>query len=100
MSKPTPTPWRFEPWHIQEGPSAVLAPEGWIICTTSSDEDAAFIVKCVNSHDALVVALQAVQGRIMNAKIDLQTGHTKAAGVQTLDGIIKFVDDVLVQVPA
>lgn len=40
-------------------------------------------------------ALQATQGQIMNAKIDLQTGQTKAAALKTLDGIIKFVDKAL-----
>ena|SRR5258707_10056577 len=48
--------------------------------------------------ETLVNALQATQGRIMNAKIDLQTGHTKAAGIQTLDGIIRFVDNVVATV--
>jgi len=60
MGEHTSIPWRFEPWHIQEGPSAVLAPEGWIICTTSNDENASHIVKCVNSHDALVKKLEEI----------------------------------------
>jgi hypothetical protein len=48
--------------------------------------------------DALIMVLQAVQGKIMNVKIDLQTGHTKAAGIRTMDGIIKFVDDALASI--
>ena len=50
------------------------------------------------SDEPLRVTLQATLGRVMNAKIDLQTGHTKAAGIRTLDEIIKFVDDALAQV--
>ena len=43
-------------------------------------------------------ALQATQGRIINVKIDLQTRHTKAAALKTLDGIIKFIDAALAAV--
>lgn len=51
-------PWRFVPWHIEEGSSAVRCLEGWIVCTTSSDDDAAFIVRACNSFDELVEALK------------------------------------------
>jgi hypothetical protein len=61
MAEHTQTPWRMSPWHIEEGPSAVRTgkdyPEDFIICTTASDEDAAFIVKAVNNHDAMIQAL-------------------------------------------
>lgn len=43
MSGFTPGPWKFVPWHIEEGPSAVRSPEGWLICTTSSDANAILI---------------------------------------------------------
>lgn len=52
-TKHTPTPWKFIPWHIEEGPSAVRAPEGWLICETSSDANAEMIVLAVNSHASL-----------------------------------------------
>jgi hypothetical protein len=42
-TKPTPGPWKFVPWHIAEGPSEVRAPEGWLVCTTASDDDARLI---------------------------------------------------------
>lgn len=35
--------WKFSPWHIQEGPPAVLSSEAWVLATTSSDSDAAHI---------------------------------------------------------
>jgi len=54
MSEHTPTPWKLSPWHIEEGPPAVLAPAGHIVCTTASDDDAEFIAKAVNNHDRLV----------------------------------------------
>lgn len=56
--KHTPTPWKFSPWHIEEGPSAVRAPAGHIVCTTASDADAELIVRAVNAHDDLVKALE------------------------------------------
>jgi hypothetical protein len=60
----TPLPWKFSPWHIEEGPPAVLAPAGHIVCTTAGDDDAAFIVKACNMHAELVAALDA----LVNAK--------------------------------
>jgi hypothetical protein len=41
----TSGPWKYSPWHIEEGEPAVRSPDGWIICTTSSDENAAFIAE-------------------------------------------------------
>ena len=42
MTEPkfTPGPWRFSPWHVEEGNPCVRAPEGWIIASFSSDADA------------------------------------------------------------
>jgi hypothetical protein len=59
--KATPGPWRFSPWHIEEGPSAVRAPEGWLLCNTPSDADAALIVALVNNLPAILTALQAAE---------------------------------------
>jgi hypothetical protein len=58
--KHTPPPWRFSPSHFEEGPSAVRTLAGWIVCTTASDEDAAFIVRACNSHEALAKALEKI----------------------------------------
>jgi hypothetical protein len=54
MVEHTPTPWRFSPWHIEDGPPAVRAPEGWIVATTAYDADADFIARAANAHEALV----------------------------------------------
>lgn len=43
MSAFTKGPWKYVPWHVEEGPPAVRAPEGWLVCTTSSDADAKLI---------------------------------------------------------
>lgn len=56
----TPLPWKFSPWHIEEGPSAVRAPNGDIVCTTSSDADAKRIVSSVNALPALLSALEEI----------------------------------------
>lgn len=45
----TQEPWRFVPWHIEEGPSAVRASDGHLICSTASDANARRIVACVNA---------------------------------------------------
>ena len=45
MSKHTPGPWHFVPWHIEEGQPAVRCAEGWIVATASTDADAEFIAR-------------------------------------------------------
>lgn len=60
MSGPTPGPWRFVPWHIEEGPPAVRCAEGWIVATTASDDDARFIAAAPRLSDALWSLLVAV----------------------------------------
>lgn len=45
----TQGPWRFVPWHIEEGSSAVRAPDGHLICSTASDANARRIAACVNA---------------------------------------------------
>ena len=67
--KATPRPWKFVPWHVEEGPPAVRAGAafGPIVCTTSSDADAALIVAAVNSFDesraCLEWGLADIEGR-------------------------------------
>lgn len=70
-------PWRFVPWHIEEDSSAVRSPEGWIVCTTSSDADAKFIAHACNTHDDLVSALTELLGGLEVAKQDMKkmTAH-------------------------
>jgi hypothetical protein len=47
---------------------------------------APLIVKAVNGHEALVKALEAACGYLLNAKIDLETGCTKATAIKTIEG--------------
>jgi hypothetical protein len=51
-------PWKFSPWHIEEGPPAVLAADGWYVCTTSSDEHAQLISAAPDAIAALKLALE------------------------------------------
>ena len=57
-SKHTPTPWRYVPWHIEEGADAVRAPDGTLVCTTSGGGDASLIVRAVNERAELLAALE------------------------------------------
>ncbi len=54
----TPRGWKYVPQHIAEGPSEVRHPDGWLICTTPSDELAALIVRAVNHFDEVVEVLR------------------------------------------
>lgn len=49
----TPGPWRFVPWHIEEGPPAVRCAEGWIVATTAKDEDARLIADAPVMREAI-----------------------------------------------
>jgi len=51
--------------------------------------------KRINLHDDLVAALSAATGYMRNAKIDLETGATKATAIRTIDGGIKRAEAAL-----
>jgi hypothetical protein len=57
--KATPGPWKFVPWHIEEGPSAIRAPDGWLLANTPGDADAALIVALRNNLPTILAALSA-----------------------------------------
>ena len=88
----TPTPWAVEPRQWDQGASlAIVAPEnGYIVAIIPFDEDiqevdepdgdtvirhpdeepnAAHIVRCVNSHEALLKALNDIDLRVTQATI-------------------------------
>ena len=52
------------PAHISEGDAEVRHPDGWLICTTPSDDLATFIVRAVNERDELIAALELCAGAI------------------------------------
>lgn len=57
---PTPRPWKVEQ---RDGVISAITPNGSWICVKEHDceqADADLIVRCVNSHDALVEALQKI----------------------------------------
>lgn len=64
----TKTPWKFSPAHIEEGPSAVRAPEGYIVCTTASDADAELIVTAVNERATLLSQVRQKDEALEHAK--------------------------------
>ena len=75
MSKHTATPWSVDP----ENARKVIGADGSFVadCNGLADEDcdaanAAHIVRCVNSHDALVSALQSAEMVFREAGIGIQ----------------------------
>jgi hypothetical protein len=70
-------PWKYSPQHVEEGPSAVYKTspfERWLLCTTSSDDDAAFIA-ALNPKLALALVarireLEAEKEHDISAVID------------------------------
>lgn len=71
-------PWKFSPWHIEEGPSAVRCSTGYLVCETAGDADAKLIVKAVNNHDALVAALQFIADGYDNQDVNHVDFRVKA----------------------
>jgi hypothetical protein len=61
IEEATPRPWKFSPWHVEEGCSAVRAPAGHIVCTTASDADAKYIARAVNAHPNLLSVLKQIE---------------------------------------
>jgi hypothetical protein len=43
--KATPGPWRYSPWHIEEGPSCVRKDGYGIVATVASDDMAIYLAK-------------------------------------------------------
>lgn len=82
----TPTPWTFVPWHIEEGPPAVRAPEGWVVAHTASDSDAEFIARAANCHDELLAKLKEV----LDFYDALPTAHA-VGEVELLDSITTLI---------
>lgn len=56
MSRFMHGPWSFVPWHVAEGPSEVRSQEGWLVCTTSSDDMARLIAAAPDLLEALFIA--------------------------------------------
>lgn len=66
MSKHTPGPWHFVPWHIEEGQPAVRCAEGWIVATTSNDANAEFIARAP-AMEARIAELEASNAALRGA---------------------------------
>ena len=69
MSKHTPGPWHFVPWHIEEGQPAVRCAEGWIVATTSNDANAEFIARAP-AMEARIAELEAERDELVRFKGD------------------------------
>ncbi len=52
------TPWTWVPWHVAEGPSEVRCAEGWLVCTTSSDDHARLIAAAPELLEAAIAVLE------------------------------------------
>lgn len=67
MNDHTTTPWQISDVRTTEDTAMIVGGEGFefgLIADVTEDFDAAFIVKVVNNHDALVQALQALVNQV------------------------------------
>lgn len=85
----TARPWRFVPSHVAEGPSEVRSPEGWLICTTSSDADAALIERTVNAYEPLKARLAEVERELVRER---QTSRGDWSSQRDNDALIIELD--------
>lgn len=90
LEEGTPGPWRHSPWHIEEGPDGVYAPDAWLICTTSSAPNAHRIARVPEMEAALLAAeeledrlaiFQAMDGHRPVAVNRARAAYRKATGV-------------------
>lgn len=102
MSEHTQLPWRVGSSRADGAINMVESATGYAAwCDFELGNDAAnatFIVKSANAHDDLVKALSACVGYLLNAKIDLETGATKATAIKTIEGGIKQAREALAKV--
>jgi hypothetical protein len=75
-------------WIIDSAPSHAIACTAGYAC---DDED---VARLIAAAPMLLAELRAAKGYMMNARIDLETG-TKAAGIVTITGGIKRIDEAL-----
>lgn len=79
--KHTPTPWRAELSTIYGPLIEPLNPDGPDdpICSVINKPDAAYIVRCVNAHEAMLEALKATRDWL-NDKATIERDEYKANG--------------------
>lgn len=55
----TSGPWKHVPWQVAEGEDEVRAPEGWLICCTSSGANARLIAAAPDGYEAAGAFIEA-----------------------------------------
>jgi hypothetical protein len=105
---PTPTPWRvfintdgtrLVGIGAQDAEGILDAGFGvWAWDEPAGIANAELVVEAVNSHaslkariEELEAALKSSEGYLLNAKIDLETGCTKATAIKTIEGGLKMI---------
>ena len=81
VSKITPGPWKAVPWHIMEGNPAVQAPDGYLICETSCNDDAELIAEAGTvAHETKLSPRELAEQReeLLAALIDLDEAYCDA----------------------
>jgi hypothetical protein len=76
------------PWSQKRNGGPVYDANGNLV---SFIEHAPEILRRVNMHDELLKTLEASTWYLLNAKIDLETGCTKATAVKTIEGGLTIV---------
>lgn len=84
MSAQTPTPWRVGPYYKSD----VLNQEGGTICTCrpmgspAAEANADFIVRAVNSHDAMREALENLLPHVLFVEASMQAVDAARAALK------------------
>lgn len=97
MSKHTPGPWvEF----ADQGDTVAIMPAGRAgdICTFAAPYPTRADARLMTASPALLHALKAAAGYLLNAKIDLQSGAPKRTALQTIEGGLRLVEVALEKV--
>ncbi len=79
--------WKFSPWHIEEGPSAVRAENYGFVANTASDSTAAFIALANPANIlALLDELASLRSKLDTARADVMEEAAKAADPRSCSG--------------
>ena len=97
--KHTPAPWVFEELRVADGDGYVFAEGGSIEIVHVGGaysrglprDEVLANARLIAQAPALLAALQAACGYLLNAHIDLSTGASKQTAMQTIEGGLKVV---------
>lgn len=74
-------PWKWYPWHVEEGPPTVYVKEGWLLCAVPSDDHAKWVARCSPAGISGLLALIESQ-RATIERVERERDEAKAVAYE------------------